>query len=272
MLNRNDKIYCYFEPTDLISSFELIDPTSSFAGEVYLMCDNKHVLKYIRNPDGFVYQDQVSNTLKSLKDKYPKFFSNNVADDIMDHYNHALYFITTEYWAGAAYSIRTLLERLIYDNYGPYFFSEKDYLNFKTDKKELEKINSEIGGIGFQLFLETIVSENRKEKIKEVHDKIEKGDKVEPDESDDEIKFSKIVRHHDYLMEMINKIEDDLDNKIFLDKDQYKNFQTQYGVLSKGLHPREPIGSPEADKALNVVLEGYQSYFNNGNTWRVKYD
>jgi len=258
MLNRSQKIYCYFEPADSISSFELKNPNSSFAGEVYLMCDNKHVLKYIRNPDGSVYPDQVSNTLISLKDKYPKFFSNNIADDIMEHYNYALYFITTEYWSGAAYSIRMLLERLIYDNYGPYFFSEKYYLNFKTDREELENIYSGIGEIGFLYFITTIFSDRFRKHIKE-----------------GKIPNSLKGKDHarDNLMRMINKIDQDINNKIFtIIKEYYQDFKTQYDNLSAGLHPRTPIDRADAEKALDVVLAGYQSYFSNGNTWRVKYD
>jgi hypothetical protein len=257
MSNGSQSIKCYFQETDSIRSLELNNPSSNFGGEVYLMCDNKHVLKYIRNPDGYVYPDPVSNTLEYLKDKYPEFFSSNIADDVMEHYNYAFYFITTEYWPGAAYSIRTLLERLIYDNYGPYFFSEKYYLNFKTDKEELENINSRIGTIGFLYFIITILSDTFREDIKE-----------------GKIPNSLIGKNgaRDDLMKMIIKIENDRKNKIFINEEHYEEFKTQYKRLSEGLHPRTPIDRGEAERALNVVLAGYQSYFNNGNTWRVKYD
>jgi len=266
MLNQSKPVDCYFEPTDSISSFELVNSNSTFIGGVYLMCDKGHVLKYYRGPHGSIEPDAVSTTIERLKDKYPMFFKSNIPADVMEHYFYAISFITTEYWAGAAYSIRTLLERLIYDNYGPYFFSGNSYLNFKTDKDELKKIYSRIGNIGFQLFVDTILSESTKEEIKKVNDEIKKGKK--PDTN----RGIKIGKNLNDLMIMINKIEDDPANEIILDQNQYQEFQSQYNVLSEGLHPRTPIGSPEIDKALNVVLNGYQSYFNKNNTWRVKYD
>ena len=254
---------CYFQKTDPIKSLELCNPHTNYIGEFYLMCDKKHVLKYYRNPDGTNTPDNISITLVDLRKNYTEFFSSNIPDDVMEHYNYALYFITTEYWSGAAYSVRTLLERLIYDNYGPYFFSKKPYLSFRTDKKELEKIYSTIGEIGFHLFLNTILSESIREKIKNINNK-----KKQPVSSYDK----KIKNNLNALMIIIKKIEDNPTNNIFLDKNRYKEFQEQYNDLSKGLHPRTPIGNTEISKALNVVLAGYHSYFKKGNTWRVKYD
>jgi len=265
MENLRQQIYCYFERKDSINSFKLIEPDSNFIGGVYLMCDKGHVLKYYRRPGGSIVPDVVSTTIIRLEEKYPMFFKSNIPAEVMEHYFYAINFITTEYLAGAAYSIRTLLERLIYDNYGPYFFSEKNYLNSKTDKEELEGIYSKIGNIGFYYFIKTIMDNEFRDEIKEKSDKIQKGmiSKPNTNRGNNDI---------DNLMIMIKKIEDNQGNKIFIEEEHYKKFNIQYDKLSAGLHPRTPINSSEVENALEVVLAGYQRFLEKGNTWRVKYD
>lgn len=253
VINMRQGINCYFQDTDNIYSLELCDDQSTYIGEIYLMCENKHILKYTRNRDKTLDPDSISAYFSEYKIYFPHFLS-HTPEDVLVHFEYVRNFITTEYWEGAAYSIRVLLEKLIYDNYGPYFFGSKPKLSSKADKSELEEISKKIDHVGFNRLLGILEDEKIKDDIKQgIYKKLK----------DDNLSLAKAV---------IAKIDSDPTNSIYFPPEDYKNFQKQYSMLSAGLHPRTPIDLSQAEKALEIILKGYEDYFNKNNSWGVLYE
>lgn len=247
------RINCYFEDTDNIYSLELCDDQSTYSGEIYLMCENRHVLKYTRNIDKTLDPDPTSAYFSEYKTYFPHFLS-DTPEDVLVHFEYVRNFITTEYWHGAAYSIRVLLEKLIYDNYGPYFFGSKPKLSSKADKSEVEEISKKIDHVGFSRLLGILGEEKLRNQIKQgTYTKLK----------DNNLELAE---------EVIAKIDSDPTNRIYFPSEDYAHFQKQYSMLSAGLHPRTPIDLSSAEKALEIVLKGYEDYFVNKNSWAVLYD
>ena len=246
-------INCYYQDTDKILSLELCDDQSTYIGEIYLMCENKHVIKYYRNPDKTLDPDSKSSYFSELLTDFPHFLK-GTPYDVFVHFEYLRNFITTEYWYGAAYSIRVLLEKLIYDNFGTYLFGSKPTLSSKANKTELEEISKKIDQVGFGRLLGILGDEKFRDDIKQGIYKKLKNDNLS------------------LAIKAIAKIDSDPTNRIYLSHEDYKDFQTQYAILSAGLHPRAPIDLPTAEIALGTVLKGYEDYFVKNNTWMVSYE
>ena len=246
-------INCYYQDTDKILSLELCDDQSTYIGEIYLMCENKHVLKYYRNSDKTLDPDSISAYFSELKTHFPHFLK-DTPYDVFVHFEYVRNFITTEYWHGAAYSIRVLLEKLIYDNFGPYLFGSKPKLSSKADKPELEEISKKIDQVGFSRLLGILGVEKFRDEIKQGRDKKLKNNNLS------------------LAKEVIEKIDRDPTNRIYFPPEDYENFQRQYSMLSAGLHPRTPIDLPQAESALEIILKGYEDYFVKNNSWKVLYE
>lgn len=250
-------IKCYYNEGDSIPSLEICDSGSKYIGEMYFMCENKHVLKYFKNPDGTIVKDSLSVYFDSFNEKYPLFFS-STPNEVFIHFEYIRNFMITEYFAGAAYSIRTLAERIIYENYGVYLFSNKQNLSNYSDIKDIEDISEMINMINFGILLTLLMSSRSREKVLKSNDQCKK-----PRLGGKGLQYAKNASQ---------KINDNSSDNIFLKKEDFRLIQEVYDATSAALHGRKPMDSSSASENLEKVLKFYQAFFNNGNKWRTLYD
>jgi len=246
-------INCYYNKGDRITSLEVCDSNSSYLGEMYFMCENKHVLRFYRNTNGSISKDSLSDYFDSLQQKYQLFFQ-NLPSNIFMHFEYVRNFMVTEYWYGAAYSIRTLAERIIYENYGVYFFSNKQKLSNISDKKEIEGISEKIRDINIHKLLLLLRHEDKRREL------LVNNSVKDLDLSENGLKYAKI---------MCKKIDANKTSSIFLDPDKYKLLLNVIDATSPALHGRIPMDSSKASANLEKTLEFYQAYFEKGNQWRT---
>lgn len=255
-MNKITEISCYYNSGDSISSLEICDSGSNYYGEMYFMCENKHVLKFYRNIDGTISKDSLSDYFDTFYEKYKLFFQ-STPPKVSIHYEYVTNFMTTEYYYGAAYGIRTLTERIIYENYGVYFFSNSEQLYDPSNKDKIIEISKTINSIGFNKMIILLMSEKeRKNVLKSVDfyaDLDLKGKSLE------------------YAKNVSKEVEDNLNNNIFLNKEEFKTLQDVYNKASIALHGREPWDSAITSENLEKILGFYQVYFARGNEWRTIY-
>lgn len=250
-------INCYYDKGDSVRSLEVCDSDSDYLGEMYFMCENKHVLKFFRNPDGTLDKDSLSEYFDSFSPKYPLFFK-LTPNRVFIHFENVRNFMVTEYFYGAAYSIRTLAERIIYENYGVYLFSSQPRLSNHSDRNEIEDISNKINKINFGILLTLLMSANSRDNVlasaNECRNPNLKGDGL------------------DYAKTASEKINSNPSDNIFLRKEDIKLLQEVYEGTSPALHGRVPMDSSSASENLEKVLKFYQAYFGKGNEWRTIYD
>lgn len=250
-------INCYYNKGDSITSLEACNSNSNYCGEMFFMCENKHVLKYYRNPDGTVDKDSLSDYFDSLSEKYP-LFSTLTPNEVYIHFEYVRNFMVTEYFFGAAYSIRTLAERIIYENYGIYLFSDAPKLSGYSDSNEIVEISNKIKKINFGILITLLMSEKSRKEVLKSKDECKK-----PRLKGEGLEYAKIVS---------GKINSNLTNNIFLRKEEFQLLQQVFEDTSGTLHGRAPMDSSKASENLEKVLNFYQTYFEKGNEWRTLYD
>jgi len=250
-------INCYYDQGDRITCLEVCDSNSGYYGEMYFMCENKHVLRFYRNTDGSISKDSLSAYFDSLQQKYQLFFQNSPSKIFM-HFEYVRNFMVTEYWYGAAYSIRTLAERIIYENYGVYFFSNKQELSNISDEKEIEDISEKIRLINSPKLLRLLREEDKRREV------------LGPNSEKNSLKLR--GKGLEYAKIMCNKIDANKTSSIFLDPDKYKLLLDVFNDTSPALHGRIPMDSSKTSHNLGKTLEFYQAYFEKGNQWRTIYE
>ena len=251
------QINCYYNKGDSIASLEVCNSGSVYIGEMYFMCENKHVLKYYKNPDGTIVSDSLSNYFDSFNEKYPLFFKSTPIE-VFIHFEYIRNFMITEYFSGAAYSIRTLAERIIYENYGVYLFSNKQKLSDYSDKGDITDISEIINKINFGKLITLLMSSRSREKV------------LNSNNQCDDLKLN--GEGLKYAKNASQKINGNSCNIIFLKKKDFQLIQEVYDATSPALHGRHQMDSSRASENLEKVLKFYQAYFENGNEWRTLYD
>ncbi len=246
----NQRPTCYYHATDEINSMELCDQNTKFVGSLYLMCNNAHVLKFYRNPNGTLAADSVSTIFNSLKCKYKTFFQ-YTPSKVFEHFHYTLNFLTTEYYYGAAYSIRTLAERLIYDNYGTRVYYEDEVIN--SDDPRIEEISNNIKDIGFKPFIILLESSKTRNRVKKG-----KTFKHDPKQLEQAQKAVSKITAHPALFTSLNTLDF---NKIIDVADK----------TSPVLHGRTQMNSVLAYELLKDTLEVYTNYFKKCKKWGVNY-
>lgn len=256
-MNKIPQIDCYYNKGDSIRSLEICNSESNYLGEMFFMCDNKHVLKFFRNPNGTLDKDSLSDYFDSFSQKYPLFFKES-PNEVFIHFEYVRNFLVTEYFYGAAYSIRTLAERIIYENHGVYLFSSKPKVSNHSDRNEIEEVSNKINKISFGILLTLLMSADSR---KEVLDSSEAC--RNPKLSGEGLKYAKIA---------CKKINTNTTDSIFMEKAKIQFLQDSYNKTSAALHGRIPMDSSKASENLENVLKVYQAYFEKGNDWRTIYD
>ena len=115
-----NNLKCHISDSDSIPVDEFCNEPDSFAGELLLFCEHKHVLSFLKNPGKSIPQpSNITQYYSTLSDKYPNFFK-KCNDVIFEQFINIINLRQLEYWAGTAFAIRLFLESLIYANYGTY--------------------------------------------------------------------------------------------------------------------------------------------------------
>ena len=136
-----NNLKCHISDLDSIPVEEFCSEPNSFAGELLLFCDHKHVLSYLKNPGTSIPEpSSTTQYYVTLLKAYPNFIK-ECNDVIFEQFINIINLRQLEYWAGTAFAIRLFLESLIYANYGTYAWYGDIILRDKTDKSNIEDAN-----------------------------------------------------------------------------------------------------------------------------------
>ncbi len=251
---------CHISDSDSIPVAEFCSEPTSFAGELLLFCEHKHVLSFLKNPGRS--NPQPSGTTQyygTLPDAYPNFFKK--CNDVMFvQFINIINLRQLEYWAGTAFAIRLFLESLIYANYGTYAWHGDIKLLDKTDEEKIKDVNIRIGKLGFDVFMRIVISTDMKKDLTSGDSNlIERKYKLKDD------RLSYAVQAAKNLLEVTTY-------QPWINKNTLKKVKNAFNDLSPLVHARMYYDTSVIDNTLNDVLGAYEEFYSNNNQWRIIYE
>ncbi len=255
-----NNLKCHISNSDSIPVEEFCTDSDLYEGELFLFCEHKHVLSFLKNPGRSIPQpSSTTQYYGTLPDAYPNFFKK--CNDVMfEHFINIINLHQLEYWAGTAFAIRLFLESLIYANYGTYAWYGDTILRDKTDKEKVEAVNKRIGRLGFDVFMRIVISKEMKGDLTSGDsDLIEREYKLK----DDRLLFA---------VEAAKKLVNITTNQPWIDADTLKKVQKAFGNLSPLVHARMYYDASVINDSLNDVLCAYEEFYSNDNEWRIVYE
>ena len=234
--------------------------------DFYAVCEKKHITKYIINPpqissdpsDIIAKANGLQSSLEDWKKNYPSFFRNTIGR-IYSYFEQFVNYFTLEYLDSASFSLRTLYERIVYENFGVWVF----YPNLPSihrSSSEYKCVNEKIKKLGFQIFILVLISSNFRKKISN-----NKQSCIEYKGKEYEGERLKILR--EITENTINYKQ--IGNEIISQKQNLQNLQHDYDPLSSSVHGYKPISSVDLQSICEHVLKMYNDFFNNSNSWGV---
>ena len=255
-----NNLKCHISDLDRIPVEEFCSEPTSFAGELLLFCEHKHVLSFLKNPGRSILEPSgTTQYYGTLPDAYPNFFK-KCNDVIFEQFINIINLRQLEYWAGTAFAIRLFLESLIYANYGTYAWYGDIKLRDKTDEEKIKDVNSRVGKLGFDVFMRIVISKEMKENLTSRDSNfIEREYKLKDDRLT-------------YAVEAAKKLEEVTTYRPWINADTLKKVQRAFNDLSPLVHARMYYDTSVIDNTLNDVLSAYEEFYSNKNQWRIIYE
>lgn len=230
--------------------------------DFYVICENKHITHYLINPkvspkpeDYITMENELQYDLQKWKKDYPSFFHNAI-DRIYSYFEQFVNYFTLEYLGSASFSLRTLYERIVYENFGVWVFYP-NLPNIGITGKAYEDINDSITSIGFANFILFLISKDFRNTIMKTN-------------STDNIKYGTMEfnKTRSQILRKINSNYNAIQSRIQPLENNLKKLYDDYPKLSSSVHGYKPLAKPELENICEHVLKMYNDFFNNSNSWR----
>ncbi|MEM0135610.1 MAG: hypothetical protein QXU18_10390 [Thermoplasmatales archaeon] len=258
-----NQMKCYLRDTDTIPIFDYYDNPNAFMGQLLIVCDGRHVLSYLKNPGkADLHPSSLMQYYSTLKTNYPLFFK-NVPDNIFEKFIDVMNLLHLEYLGGASFGIRLLLETFVYSNYGVYAWYGDVTLRNKSNKDQIKEAYDNIIILGFDRFMEILISSNDKKELLSMDDEwLEKHQKLER-------KRLEIAKH---VAKNLKPIEN---SDFLIGEDLLKELRSSFNELSPLVHSSEiekPKTMSRSQEILESVIKAYEEFYRKNNKWRIEYE
>lgn len=257
------ELECNFDSADKLPIIEFYGKPSNFYGTLALICENNHITSYLKNPgnSGFILSD-TAQWYKTIIDKYSKFI--HYSDPtILELFNYIVSMRQLEFISGASFALRSLIEVLIYDNYGTYAWFGDCTLGSIRDRRKIDKVHYNIKRLGFGTFMPIILSFDYRKKIL----------KCKANENDPDNKCKLTGERLTIAAEAATKLENLSNTERWISDDSLIKIQSIYEYISPFVHSRSTIvESPQIDECVESVLKSYEELYENNKKWGVEYE
>ena len=251
---------CHISDSDRIPVEEFCSDSNSFGGDLLLFCERKHVLSFSKNPGGFPPQpSNFSQYYSTLAGNYPNFFRNS-NEVTFELFTDIINLRQLEYWSGTSFAIRLFCETLIYANYGIYAWYGDTALKNKTDRNKIDEVHKKIGKLGFGVFMTIVISSEWKENL--IKEKLELCER----------RYGLKDERLNYAVEAARNLQAVTSSVQWIKGDTLLKVKNAFELLSPYVHAREIVDHNIIDNCLTDVLDAYEEFYSNNNSWRIIYE
>ncbi|MDA8055859.1 MAG: hypothetical protein M0Z77_09490 [Thermoplasmatales archaeon] len=151
-------------------------------------------------------------------------------------------------------------ETLIYANYGIYAWYGDTALKNKTDRNKIDEVYKKIGKLGFGVFMTIVISSEWKENL--IKEKLELCER----------RYGLKDERLNYAVEAARNLQAVTSSVQWIKGDTLLKVKNAFELLSPYVHAREIVDHNIIDNCLTDVLDAYEEFYSNNNSWRIIYE